>query len=110
VSTPAPAVVQAGLAGRVIETGGLAVPRAVVSVIGTDGRVLARTTVDADGSFALADLPNGSYALAVLAPQFRPSAVEVALPNPSGLDVVLVGRDDAAADDTAAAPEFSPVR
>ncbi|HEY3605593.1 MAG TPA: MFS transporter [Sporichthyaceae bacterium] len=89
VEAPVEAATLAGLAGRVIQPDGLAVPAAVVSVIGADGRVLARAEVGADGAFTLPDLPAGSYALAVLAPEFLPAATEVQLPR-QGLDVVLV--------------------
>jgi EmrB/QacA subfamily drug resistance transporter len=102
-----PVVPVSGLTGWVRQPDGLAVPAAVVSVIGTDGRVLARTEVGADGAFALPDLPAGSYALAVLAPEFLPAATEARVPQSAGLDVVLVGRD-ATANGAAPAPELSP--
>jgi EmrB/QacA subfamily drug resistance transporter len=98
---------EGGLAGRVVQAGGLAVPAAVVSVIGTDGRVLARIPAGQDGSFGLPDLPDGSYALAVLAPQFRPAATEVRLPRSGSLEVLLSGRGESA-HDTTATPELSP--
>jgi EmrB/QacA subfamily drug resistance transporter len=109
-SVPAvePAEPVSGLTGWVRRPGGLAVPAAVVSVLGTDGRVLARTEVGADGAFALPDLPNGSYALAVLAPEFLPAATEVHVPQSGGLDVVLIERGSAA-NGAAATPELSPM-
>jgi EmrB/QacA subfamily drug resistance transporter len=96
-----------GLAGHVRGPGGPGVPGAVVSVIGVDGRVLARVEADADGAFALADLPAGSYALAVLAPEFRPAATEVRVPGPGRLEVVLDQRGTATAD-AAVSPQLSP--
>jgi MFS family permease len=97
-----------GLSGWVRRPDGLAVPVAVVSVIDAEGRVLARTEVAADGAFVLPDLPAGSYALAVLAPEFLPAATEVQVPG-GALDVVLIGRG-AAANGAAASPELSPTR
>lgn len=60
-----PVLVRYGLAGRVIDSAGRAIPDAVVSLRDESGHVLAEETADRFGLFRFDEVPRGGYDLVV---------------------------------------------
>lgn len=78
--------------GRVRTVGGGSICHCVITVTGTQGQQVARTGVDADGSYAIKGLGAGAYTLITTATGFHPQAAVVTL-NGHGVihDFVLRG-------------------
>lgn len=66
--------------GRILTVEGWPVAGATVTVLGTDGRQLARAGAGDDGHFALDQLVAGSATLLVAAPAHAPKALSVQVP------------------------------
>jgi hypothetical protein len=65
------------LVGAVHDRGGKPVQDATVVVTNVHGEVIATGTTDADGAYALTQVPTGTYTLAVTAAAYRPSATPI---------------------------------
>lgn len=80
-----------GLAGVVRAAGGVPVAGAMILVTDADGEVLATATAGEGGDFAFAELPDGTFTVAVNATGYRPAALPVEIgPRGTGrLDVTL---------------------
>src|SRR3954447_23495557 len=80
-----------GISGRIWNRAAGPVPGAVVTVTDVRGEVVAATTADAEGSYAISDLYAGQYTLTVTAPAHRPAARTLALTagEPVDCDVEL---------------------
>jgi len=80
-----------GISGRIWNRAAGPVPGAVVTVTDVRGEVVAATTADAEGSYAISDLYAGQYTLTVTAPAHRPAARTLALTagEPMDCDVEL---------------------
>jgi len=80
-----------GISGRVWNRTAGPVPAAVVTITDVRGEVVAATTADAEGSYAISDLYAGQYTITVTAPAHRPAARTLALTagEPVDCDVEL---------------------
>ncbi|MEV5594590.1 MFS transporter [Streptomyces sp. NPDC052496] len=80
------------MGGTVRHRDGSAVPSAALTLIGTDGRQVARGATAADGRYALSAPGPGAYVLIAAAGGHRPQAVAVTVgERPVGLDLLLGG-------------------
>jgi len=80
--------------GRVVTAEGWPVPGATVTLLGADGRQLARATAADDGRFVLDGLPAGPGTLLVAAAAHEPKALTVTVPagRPWGLEELRLVR------------------
>ncbi|MEU7189308.1 MFS transporter [Streptomyces sp. NPDC045369] len=80
------------MSGTVRHRDGSAVPHAALTLVGTDGRQVARGATGADGRYALSAPGAGAYVLIAAAGGHRPQAVAVTVgERPVGLDLLLGG-------------------
>nr|WP_242440985.1 MFS transporter [Streptomyces sp. CB02923] len=87
-----PFVAGVPMGGTVRHRDGSPVPRAALTLIGTDGRQVARGATGEDGRYALSAPGAGAYVLIASAGGHRPQAVAVtAGERPVGLDLLLGG-------------------
>jgi EmrB/QacA subfamily drug resistance transporter len=81
-------VVRHEVHGRVLSASGRAVPESLVVLMGADGRVVASTVTDDDGSFAVRDLTEGRYLLT--ASGYAPVTAQVSVLSDAQEPVELV--------------------
>ncbi|WP_030020430.1 MFS transporter [Streptomyces monomycini] len=80
------------MGGTVRHRDGSAVPHAALTLVGTDGRQVARGATGVDGQYALSAPGPGAYVLIAAAGGHRPQAVAVTVgERPVGLDLLLGG-------------------
>ncbi len=80
------------MGGTVRHRDGSAVPHAALTLVGTDGRQVARGATGTDGRYALSAPGPGAYVLIAAAGGHRPQAVAVTVgERPVGLDLLLGG-------------------
>jgi EmrB/QacA subfamily drug resistance transporter len=81
-------VVRHEVRGRVLSASGRTVPESLVVLMGADGRVVASTVTDDDGSFAVGDLTEGRYLLT--ASGYAPVTAQVSVARGAREPVELV--------------------
>ncbi|MFD7668809.1 MFS transporter [Streptomyces sp. NPDC059788] len=87
-----PSVPGVPMCGTVRHRDGSTLPSAALTLIGADGRQVARGATGEDGRYALAAPGSGAYVLIASAGGHRPQALAVTVgERPFGLDVVLGG-------------------
>ena len=98
LASPAYAQIAGGIHGTVVDSGGLGIPGATVTVTGpnrTGGE--AHATTNDDGYFRFFELIPGVYAMAVSESGFSPvtvKAVRVFISRTTALNVSLCGEDE----------------
>lgn len=61
----------AGLYGKAVDSSGSVLPGVTVKAIDASGRVIAQTTTDANGEYAMENVPSGHYVVSFELPGFR---------------------------------------